>query len=154
LEIETTTLLELLKQVDFDDVFKSLTRWFNDQESNESGYRDVFNTLLEKTPRKHRLDDLFINIEKIKEDDSTWLNVSGINIAKKDNITYGIEFEPWNEWVSMYITQNTLDTLTKEEIVAACLYEMTFFGFTDEKVQDERNRLIESVEETKRKRNG
>lgn len=153
-EIETTTFSELLGQVNFDDVFKELTRWFNDQEKNESGYRNVFFTLLDKTPRRHKLDDLFINIEKVKEEDSTWLDVSGVHVAKKDKVTYGIEFEPWDEWISMYVTQHTLDTLTKEEIVAACLYEMTFFGFTDSKVQSERDRLIESVEEAKAKRNG
>lgn len=154
-KIETVTLSDLLKQVAFDDVFKKLTKWFSDQESNFNGYASVFCTLLEKTPKRHKLDDLFIEVKKVTEDDETeWLNVSGINIAKKDNISYGIEFEPWDEWVSMYITQETLDSLSKETIVAACLYEMTFFGFTENKVQNEKNRLINAVEKTKAKSNG
>lgn len=154
-EIETVTLSDILRQVAFDDVFKELTKWFSNQESNFNGYASVFCTLLEKTPKRHKLDDLFIEVKKVTEDDETeWLNVSGINIAKKDNISYGIEFEPWDEWVSMYITQETLDSLSKEEIVAACLYEMTFFGFTENKVQNEKNRLINAVEEAKTKSNG
>ena len=149
-KIETVTLSDLLKQVAFDDVFKELTKWFSDQESNEDGYSSVFYPLLEKTPKRHKLDDLFIEVKKVTEDDETeWLNVSGINIAKKSNITYGIEFEPWDEWVSMFITQETLDTLSKETIVAACLYEMTFFGFTENKVQNEKDRLSNVLKKMK-----
>ena len=49
----------------------------------------------------------------------------------------------------MYITQDSLDNFTKEDIVAACLYEMTFFGFTDTEVQAEVKKLQESYEEMK-----
>ena len=149
-EIETLTLSDLLKQVTFDDVFKRITHWFTDQEHNKDGYKSVFETLLEKTPKKHKLDDLFIQVERVEEDDSEWLDVSGINVAKGDNISYGIEFEPWDDWVTMFITKETLASLTKEDIVAGCLYEMTFFGFTEKKVQDESKRLLNAVKEAKR----
>lgn len=68
------------------------------------------------------------------------------------NIKYGIEFCPWKDWVSMYITQDSLDNFTKEDIVAACLHEMTFFGFTDSEVQAEVKKLQDlkdSIEECK-----
>ena len=50
----------------------------------------------------------------------------------------------------MHITQDSLDNFSKEDIVAACLYEMTFFGFTDSEVQAEAKKLQESYEECKK----
>ena len=70
-------------------------------------------------------------------------------MINKNHIRYGIEFEPWIDWVSMFITQSSLDTFTKEDIVGACLYEMTFFGFTENNVQNEKQKLIDSVNECK-----
>ena len=102
-------------------------------------------------PKKHRLDDLFIEIHIVKEDDgSEWLNVSGVSVLGSDTTSYGIEFNPWRDWVSSFITQKTLDTLDKEDIVAACLYEMTFFGFEEQRVQDEKNKIFNSIEECKK----
>jgi hypothetical protein len=83
-----------------------------------------------------------------EEDDGTeWLNVTGVNVNTRQH--YGIEFCKWSDWVSMFITQETLDAFSKEDIVAACLYEMTFFGFTEKNVMDEKDKLEKSVEEAK-----
>ena len=148
-EIETKRLADLLKTVSFDDVFVSLCKWFTDQERSVEGYREVFNKLLKITPHKHYLNDLFISIDQVEEDGKTWMDVSGIHL--NNSIRYGVEFCPWTDWISMFITQETLDTLSPEEIVAGCLYEMTYFGFTESKVQDMKDELISSVKETMEK---
>ena len=149
--IETRRLADLLKEVSFDPVFYKLCHWFNDQEGSRNGYESVFNKLVLMNPKKHRLDDLFIEIHIVKEDDgSEWLNVSGVSVLGSDTTSYGIEFNPWRDWVSSFITQKTLDTLDKENIVAACLYEMTFFGFEEQRVQDEKNKIFNSIEECKK----
>lgn len=152
IEIETRRLSELLKLVDFDSVFDKLCFWFSDQKDNKEGYRDVFNRLLLMTPIKHDLTDLFIHISKIKEKDGTeWISVDGRDIVKRRGINYGIEFAPWNEWISMFITQETLDNFSKEEIVAGCLFEMTFYGFTENKVEDIHSKLFKTIDEIKNK---
>ena len=149
--IETRRLADLLKEVSFDPVFYKLCHWFNDQEGSRNGYESVFNKLVLMNPKKHRLDDLFIEIHIVKENDgSEWLNVSGVSVLGSDTSSYGIEFNPWRDWVSSFITQKTLDTLDKEDIVAACLYEMTFFGFEEQRVQDEKNKIFNSIEECKK----
>ena len=90
-----------------------------------------------------------VDVTKDFFDDKKYIDVSGVQVFNSTNIKYGIEFCPWKEWVSMYITQDSLDNFTKEDIVAACLYEMTFFGFTDSEVQTEVKKLQESYEEMK-----
>ena len=150
--IETRTFFDLLQECDFDQVFIKLCHWFPDQGKNKEGYHDVFEKLKTMSPRHHRLDDLFINIRVIEEDGHKWMSIDGVNVLPGSKpINYGIEFCEWTTWISMFITQETLDKLSKEEIVAGCLYEMTFFGFTEEKVLKSEEDLRESVEEAKKK---
>ena len=47
------------------------------------------------------------------------------------NKSYAIEFVPWIEWISMFITKKTLNILSNDEIIIGCLYEMTWSGFTE-----------------------
>jgi len=150
-EIETVRLSDILKKVEFENVFASLCKWYNNQEDSKEGYRDVFNLISSMTPKKHNLSDLFIDAHKYIDeyDNNEYIDVSGVNVIGNDDKTYGIEFLAWNDWISMFITQNTLDTLTNEEIVAGCLFEMTFFGFEEKKVKDEEKKLIQSIEEYK-----
>ena len=148
-EIETTTLKTLLREVKFDDVFKMLCKYYPDQKYSRNGYESVFNKLLKKKPKKHRLDDLFIRVEHINDENGEWLDVDGVNLKKPD-IAYGIEFLKWSDWVTMFITKETLRSLSKEDIVAGCLYEMTFYGFTEEHVMSEKKRLEEGIEGAKK----
>ena len=145
-EIETRRLYDLLHTVDFDNVFDRLTFWFNDQDDQKEGYRGVFEKLLSMEPHKHNLADMFITIQKVPENGRDYLDTLGFDwITKK---TYAIEFVPWNDWVSMCITKETLDLLSDEEIVAACLYEMTFCGFNEEQIRGKEENLKNVLEET------
>lgn len=146
--IRTKTLFDLLHEVNFEDVFVELIRWFPHQETNREGYKEVFKTLLEKTTRKHELGDFFIEVKRVKdgENNKDYLNVSGVN-KDQEYPKYSLEFHPWEDWITLFITKNTLEELSKEVIVAACLYEMTFHGFTEEKVMEAGEELRKSIEE-------
>ena len=150
-ESETVRLIELLKRVNFDDTFKALCTWHSDQEKSKNGYQNVFNTLLQMKPKKHNLSDLLIVVEKTKDDicNIAYLDTYGISpITKK---RYGIEFVDWNDWISMFIYEQTFNSLTPEEIVGACLYEMTFYGFEEEKIKQQLQNMVDDIEEMKNK---
>lgn len=152
-EIETKRLSDLLKVVDFDDVFYKLCYLFSSEKDSKEGYKNVFNKLILMTPQKHKLSDLFICVDKIKYNDEVYLDVSGKNLITEKY--YGIEFCPWIKWISMFITQETLNNLTKEEIIAACLYEMTFFGFTEDRIADKKlefEKIIKNINKNETKR--
>ena len=146
-EIETTRFHEVLKAVEFENVFPFICQ-FPDQEKNREGYENVFNTIRAMTPKRHRLTDLYIDVEKWS--DGT-LDVCGNDIISSKNQHYAIEFVPWVDWVSMFITKRTLDSLSYEEIVAACLFEMTFFGFEESDIQAQEDKLEKAFEELKEK---
>lgn len=58
---------------------------------------------------------------------------------------YAISFVDWGEWINMNVEQETLDNFTYSEICAAALYEMTYHGFTEEKVNKTKDSLINSI---------
>ena len=145
--IETVRFSDLLREVDFDNVYKRLVKWFPDQTDRLEQFRSVYEDLIERKPGIHHLDDFFIEVTEWKDGSCSTLDISG----KKPNgkIRYGIEFYPWDDWVSMFITQDTLDKLSKEDIVAGCLYEMTYFGWTDEMVMERKRRMTMEFKEMK-----
>jgi hypothetical protein len=148
-EIETTTLASILKDVEFEPVFEHLCKWYPGEERKKSSYESVFNMLLTLTPKKsHNLNDLFITAQLTQYplNDDSCLDIYGTK-PKNDSARYGMEFCPWVDWVSMFITQESLDNFSKEDIVAGCLYEMTFFGFTEENVSNELKKMEDRFSE-------
>ena len=133
-EIETIKLYELIKTSSFDEVFSRLVHWYPDQEKNKNGYEKVFNTLNNIEPKKtYNLNNLFIKVEIVVEDGKEYIDAYGVKPNNKQR--YGLEFESWKEIISMFIFQESIDKLSKEDIIAACLYEITFFGFDENKIQ-------------------
>ena len=140
--IRTKTLHDLLQGVNFEDVFVELLKWFSNQENNKEGYRKVFDTLLEKSTRKHELGDLFIEVKEVESEG--YLNISGV-YRDREYPKYSLEFSPWEDWITLFITKNTLEKLSKETIVAACLFEMTFHGFTEKEIMTKLEELEGSI---------
>ena len=78
----------------------------------------------------------------------------GVSGRKKDSANdgheitpfYAIEFTPWDEWLSMEIDSNTISEFAELDIIAHCLYEMTFIGFDETKIQGELNHLDKTAE--------
>lgn len=145
-QIETRTLKDVLRESDFESAFTELLKSFPNEERSREKYKEVYHKLLKLKPRKtHNLSDLFIDVDN----EDGYFDVYGRHPCGNSNVRYGLEFCPWRDWVSMFITQSTLDKFTPNEIVGACLYEMTFDGFSNQQVQAARDRLIKNFEELK-----
>mgnify|MGYP006304149237 CR=1 FL=1 len=71
-------------------------------------------------------------------------------VGKKhqDNDIYAIEFEEWTDWLGMNISEDTLLNMDRNEIIAHCVYEMTFLGFTPEEVRKESEKIKGSLDES------
>ena len=148
--IETITLYQLIREIKFDDAFDRLCYYFPDQENSREEYESAFKELLNKKMRKtHNLNDLFICVKKEEYDGHEYLDTYGKML--RSNKRYGIEFCKWSDWVSMFIDRETLNSLSKEDIVAGCLFELTFDGFTESKVIEAKNKLFKTFEEMKNK---
>lgn len=147
-EIETVTLYDLIREVNFDEVFSRVCFYYPSQSNGREGYENAFNELLDKKQKKHCIGDLFIEVIIEEDDDENYLDVCGLNIQNGNR--YAIELCQWSDWVTMFITKETLDRLSKEDIIAGCLYEMTFFGFSEKVVLDKLEVLVNGIKELKK----
>lgn len=148
-EIETVRLSELIKNASFENICKAMMKWWPDQETSKESYKDVFAKLSVMTPKKHNLNDMFIDVSIVEEDGKDYLDVTGMELSNP-NKSYAIEFVPWIEWISMFITKKTLNILSNDEIIAGCLYEMTWSGFTEKQINSKLETLINAVDECKK----
>ena len=80
--------------------------------------------------------DISIVITKENDDNEIYFDVSGRHNNprnKEETFTQGIEFVPWNKWLGMDVSKESLDQFSEKEIIVHCLYEMTFLGFSNGK---------------------
>lgn len=149
-EIETVRFSQLLHYASFDIVFETLLKWYPDQKENKEGYEKVFDYLLTLKPKPHKIGDLYISVEKWEDNGETGLDVTGVDIRYPEDKrpSYAIEFMPWIDWISMFIDDNTMKNIPGYDIVAACLYEMTWFGFEEKDIQNRKDKMISSVQKS------
>jgi hypothetical protein len=83
---------------------------------------------------------------------STFVDVSGRKLkAESNSITnnYAIEFAKWENWLGMKLAPETIDNFNELEIIAHCLYEMTFCGYEQEEIQEQFDSIKKTVDDYK-----
>lgn len=124
-------LKELVINTSWNDIWPELIRNFPNVEDQQQGYQNVFDSL-------HCIDiiesDLVLNIKIFVEDGVRGADVAAYNDECPGG--YSMKFTPWGEWLGLQIATNTLQELSHAEILALCLYEMTWGGSSDEEVQN------------------
>ena len=130
-----------------------LLQLYPDEKKNISAYKQIFNDLKFREPVAGDISIVLSN-ENDDFDNSSYVDVSGRDNNPKENAdiltdALAIEFTPWNEWLGMDIDKNTLQDFTELEIIAHCLYEMTFIDFEEEEIQAEMDKLKDIADEYK-----
>jgi hypothetical protein len=124
---------DLIQACTFRNVKRSLLTLYPDQKRNISGYQYVFETLRNMRYRKNK-EGMKIRIEKVGRGKNQYFHVRGI-CTEGDHRSYALEFTSWAKWLGYDVEQATTKKMPKEEIVAHCLWEMTFIGFTQNKIR-------------------
>jgi len=137
-----------VKACNFRNVKEALLRLYPDQKKNIKGYRYVFQTLRLMKPRYNK-EGMIIDIRKVGRGRNAYFSVSGVCREKGINQLFGIECMPWSKWLGCEVNKQILKKMTKDEIVAHCLWEMTFMGFTQNKIRRELNVLKRQVRDIK-----
>jgi hypothetical protein len=150
--LKTTTnrvlFKDKVKACNFRNVKEALLRLYPDQKKNIKGYRYVFQTLRLMKPRYNK-EGMIIDIRKVGRGRNAYFSVSGVCREKGIKQSFGIEYMPWSKWLGCEINKQILKKMTKDEIVAHCLWEMTFMGFTQNKIRRELNVLKRQVRDIK-----
>lgn len=145
------TLNEIIKTNNWISVSASLLEYYPEEEENRDGFALVFEKLQLLHPEES---DMYIEIKNIIDDfdGECYVDVGGRYKNPKteeDKAAMALEFTPWNRWLGMEISAESLEVFSEPEIIAHCLYEMTFVGFEEKEIQEELKEIKEEIEEIK-----
>lgn len=138
------TYKELIDKYDDEAILIRLFELYPDMEKSSKGFEDSLTRLRQLEPAESKCT---LNLEDVPEDDGeSWVHVCG----REDNINYAIEFTPWNEWLGMTIEEKTLEDFTELDVAAHSLWEMTWFGFTEEEIQSDAQEIKDRADEVRK----
>lgn len=128
-------LKSLLEEVNYTDVEVSLLALsLNDTKNIKDGkYKAIFYTL-------KQLHTILTDIDIILSEDINDLqlcsnfkyHVTGKTSANELLFIQGV---PWSEWLGMNISSSLESKFSSSEIVAICLYNLSYFGYSEEEIQ-------------------
>lgn len=128
------TLHTLIQSATWAEVSEALTRIYGDF-APLSVCEKAFNELLATEPVKS---DMRIRV-KLSEEEGGNPVVSGHDSNRK---RWALDFVPWPEWLGMELSDMIW---SKTDILAICIWEMTFYGSSNEMVQNTSNKLMDSM---------
>lgn len=139
------TLKQLFTEIKWKQIELAFPQWNKDEMKNLDGYKAVYEELRDRISEKlNHSHPLIIQIRTDEENGNDFVGFDSV-----ENQVYGLDFIPWAEILSCEIDSQTLSSYSKETIALECIYEITFWGWTEDKVQaeaDELSRRIESDE--------
>ena len=149
---------DLIKSHNWLSVELTLLNLYPDQQEIIDQYKNVFDSLLIMEPEN---DEMLIVLTEYECDDdeeneskSTYVDVSGRKLEPEtDNSltdSYAIEFVKWEKWLGMEVAPETLYNFNELEIIAHCLFEMTFCGYEQEEIQEQFDSINRTVEDYKK----
>jgi hypothetical protein len=146
-------LKEIIDSNEWLSVKFTLLELYPEEEKNLNGYRDVFNRLKVMIPKTSNV-SLTVANQEDDFDGTEYVHVSGFYVdptKSPDGYTgsLAIEFTPWNEWLGMEVSKDSLAEFSEFEIIAHSLFEMTFVGFEEISIQTKMDEINASTEEVK-----
>ena len=156
-------LAELVCNCDWANIRSAILRLYPDDRKNMAGFESIFGRLQTLTPV---ITEMRIVLEEVFDDgeNERYTHVCGKDgtLKKEENpegfkddeignqeMSYGIEFVEWEEWIGMDIDQESLSKYSAADILVHCLWEMTFYGYTQEAIQKQAKQLKEDAENAK-----
>jgi hypothetical protein len=114
---------ELLNLCSFDDLLPTLLNLMSDHEDSMPAFKIVFDKLRHIEPKSTSI--------KIHITFDEWISVSCIDPKEEGNCGFCY---PWDISLGMEVMLNDNVHLSTPEIVAHCIWEMTFWGFSEEQI--------------------
>lgn len=148
---------ELIYNCLWDDVRLAIIRLYPNDKKNIAGFKIVLEELKKLVPEMTNmrivLEEVYDEYERIWYThvcgkDGTLRKEVNAEIFKHDTsgnqeMSFGIEFVKWEEWLGMDIDNGSVSSYSEPDIIAHCLWEMTFYGYTQEAIQKQAIQLSE-----------
>lgn len=153
----------LIDKVDFELVWKEYLTFYPDMLHLKEEYSKIFNTLLYKEP-KENIENMVIHIDRqdYEESDDKGDCLLGLTDNELRDIGYRVhgknDSAEWKgywdisaadrgSWLGYYIHDKVIKFLSFEQIVALCLYEMTWYGISENEIIKWKDNLDKDIEE-------
>ncbi len=145
-------LKELIDSNNWLSISMTLTSLYPDQKEGLEAYEKVFGTLQRMSPTDSDIEIVLSLCYEDETNEVSYVDVSGRKKNSKDSQlteSLALEFVPWTQWLSMTISSETSKHFNELEIISHCLYEMTFVGYDEEKIQRQFSLIQATVDDYK-----
>jgi len=143
------TVGELFHSLDRDEVIATIDRLYPTPPVDYPSYQGAWDIILRKEAAEPRnmVCEIY-SAQSLDDPPEPYFSVHGVDLS--DGTGYAIEFTPWNEWLTMEVRlPEECADMTPVEQLAHILWEMTWCGYNDEAVADEKQAIVDRVEEVK-----
>lgn len=146
-------LVDLIEKVEIEKLKKRmLVLYYSNEdeghnfENEFSGYLSVLEELSKLTPKDTTM---LLVVSEVQDDfdGKTYTDVSGNEEEHGELQRFALGFTSWDEWLDMEIDKSSVENYLAADLLAHILWEMTFFGYTNEEVQEVICGIEKSVDE-------
>jgi hypothetical protein len=161
-------LKELVLKTSWNAVKSSLFQIYPESERGIGKFKSVFEALLTLSPRETKMRLCLKEVLGEGIDEEPYVEVYGKDgTLNKDlpdfhhfsetastefansETSFAIDLVPWEEWLGMELDPSALQAYSDSDILAHCLWEMTFFGFDQLAIEKQREEIDRQVMEFK-----
>jgi hypothetical protein len=159
-------LKELVSVTNWDQAKSSLLQAYPESESIIGKLKSVFHTLQSLNPSETKMRLYLQEVLCEGSDQDSYIDVFGqdgtVNRELPDfhhfaetastefaesETTFALELTQWDEWLGMRIDRSTQQSYSHDDIVAHCLWEMTFYGFDQATIQNQKEEIDRRIME-------
>lgn len=141
-------LKELIDSTNWYSVELTLLETYPDTKDIIERYKDVYEKIKLIEPEPYEM-KITLTICKENNDNQimSYVHVCGKELSETKSQSYTLEFTEWKKWLGMELAKETINNFSESEIVAHCLYEMTFVAFEESEIQEEFNSIKNIIKE-------
>ena len=146
-------LIELIKKVSFDEVWEILKGEYDVLEKGKSAYIQVFDELrdmdlqADSGAEKEEVTTIGVcEFEDLLEPGNFVYDVFGI--SQGDSNRYSLSLEPWSNWINYNVLDKSIQIYGEATVLAHILYEMTFYGYSSEDVEEKHLEVINALNDS------
>lgn len=137
---------DLLKKYTDKDIIERVINLYPDEKGNLEGYVRALDELRNTKPIKTTSK---ITLTEVKDDEYGEPNYMAVGTLDKNGEQYSASFIKWGKWLEMEFVPHPYPELSA---LALCLWEITWYGFSDKSTQKELNKLSRIVEKAKKEK--
>ena len=124
---------DLLTKFTDKEILEQLFILYPDEKKNREGYISALNEIRNIKSVKSTMK---ITVERVFDEEETWVDVC----MRRGKEHYSASFTKWNKWLGMNIVADK--DFSELAIVAYCLWEMTWYGYSDESTQKKGDEIL------------